>query len=154
LNETPRTDNTDNTNSESNKIVELSDEQIKLWYLTREIKQFFTQHSIINIDFSELLNLENINLFNEGFATVNANTFVNFKNVKNMSLKANNIKNIEPNAFFGLTKLEVLNLSQSNPLLFATLESEAFKSLNSLVQLNMSSHNNQWVERFFKKSLD
>lgn len=133
------------------KIVELSDEQIKLWYLTREIKQIFTQHSIINIDFSELLSLENINLFNEGFCTVNANSFVNFKNAKNMSLKSNNLKNIEPNAFYGLAKLEVLNLSQSNPILFSTIEPEAFNGLNSLVQLNMNSHNNRWEDELEKE---
>jgi hypothetical protein len=81
-----------------------------------------------------------------GFSVVNANAFIDFKNAKTLSLKSNNIKNIVPNAFFGLSKLTTLNLSQSNPHLFSTIESDAFNGLNSLASLCMSSQNNKWVE--------
>jgi len=128
--------------------VELSDEFLKLWYLPREIKQNYLENTIINVNFDELHSLEFINLFNEGFTSINANTFVEFKNAKNLNLNSNNLKKIEADGFKGLNKLEVLNLSHNNPALFKTLNDESFNGLTALTGLNISNHNNKWVTDF------
>lgn len=127
------------------QCLELSDEFLKLWYLPREIKQNYMQNTIINVDFSELHGLEFINLFNEGFTFIHGNTFVEFKNARNLNLNSNNLKCIEANGFLGMDKLEQLNLSHNNPKLFEALESGSFNGLSALVGLNISHHNKLWV---------
>ena len=89
--------------------------------------------------------MDNINFFNEGFTSISDNTFKDFQHAKNLNLNSNNLKNIEPRGFNGLNKLECLNLSHNNPMLFSTMESETFYGLDSLVGLNISHNNNLWV---------
>ena len=67
--------------------------------------------------------------------TIAPNTFLRYKNLKKLILRENSIKFIDENAFKGLNKLEILDLSNNKHL---ELIDNKFQELSNLVFLNLS----------------
>ena len=88
----------------------------------------FNFNSIAVDAFSDLLNLEILELKSSKLAKLEAKIFQNLNKLKILIINNNKLDQIDPDSFYNLNKLEKLDLSNNH---IGMLESKTFQYLNS-----------------------
>lgn len=95
-------------------------------------------------------NLREIDLSSNNLQYVTKGVFNNFLNLRKLILSKNKIINIFEESFFGLSKLETLDLSENN----LTMLTNVFTPLKNLQHLNLSRNNLEFIhENYFNNWL-
>ena len=90
-----------------------------------------------NISEGELINLEEISLYNKNITSIDPDTFNGLTKLKTLYLNNNQIKIIDPDTFNGLTKLQKLFLSNNQ---IKSIEPDTLNILTNLTELFLTSN--------------